>query len=422
MGSYQTPVVVMDNGTGLTKMGFSGNDAPSFVIPTAIATLSNSGKTSKITSSKNMNFVSKRELADLDFFIGEDALIAGNGPTYDVSYPVKQGQIEDWDQMERFWEMSIFKYLRCEPEDHFFLLTEAPLNQPENRESTAEIMFESFNCAGLYIAVQAVLALAASWTSSKVQDRSLTGTVIDSGDGITHVIPVAEGYVIGTSIKSILIAGRDVTYFIQQFLRDRGEPDTSIHTAEKIKRQFCYVCPDILKEFKKFDQYPAEKFAHFIVEHAETNRKSEIDIGYERFLAPEMFFNPEIWSNDNYLPLPQLVDQVIQSSPIDMRKSLYRNIVLSGGSTMFRDFGRRIQRDLKLLVNERIGLSEKLSGVKSTGIDVQIISHKKQNYAVWFGGSLLALTFEFKNHCYTKKNYDEYGPNIVRNFSSFSVP
>ena len=64
------------------------------------------------------------------------------------------------------------------------------MNPPENRENTAEIMFESFNCQGLYIAVQAVLALAASWTSSKVTDRSLTGTVIDSGDGVTHVIPV----------------------------------------------------------------------------------------------------------------------------------------------------------------------------------------------------------------------------------------
>ena len=68
--------------------------------------------------------------------------------------------------------------------------TEPPLNPPENRENTAEIFFESFNIQGLYIAVQAVLALAASWSSSKVTDRTLTGTVIDSGDGVTHVIPV----------------------------------------------------------------------------------------------------------------------------------------------------------------------------------------------------------------------------------------
>ena len=92
--------------------------------------------------------------------------------------------------MERFLQQCIFKYLRAEPEDHYFLLTEPPLNTPENREYTAEIMFESFNVSGLYIAVQAVLALAASWTAKNPQERSLTGIVVDSGDGVTHVIPV----------------------------------------------------------------------------------------------------------------------------------------------------------------------------------------------------------------------------------------
>lgn len=76
--------------------------------------------------------------------------------------------VEDWDLMEKFMEQCIFKYLRAEPEDHHFLLTEPPLNTPENREYTAEIMFESFNIPGLYIAVQAVLSLAASWTRRQV--------------------------------------------------------------------------------------------------------------------------------------------------------------------------------------------------------------------------------------------------------------
>ncbi|CAH2003273.1 unnamed protein product [Acanthoscelides obtectus] len=89
--------------------------------------------------------------------------------------------------MEKFLEQCIFKYLRAEPEDHYFLLTEPPLNTPENREYLAEIMFESFNVPGLYIAVQAVLALAAN--------RCLTGVVIDSGDGVTHVIPVVSNNV-----------------------------------------------------------------------------------------------------------------------------------------------------------------------------------------------------------------------------------
>ena len=86
-----------------------------------------------------------------------------------LQWPIRHGVVDDWDLMERFWEQTVFKYLRAEPEDHYFLLTEPPLNTPENREYTAEIMFETFNVPGLYIAVQAVLALAASWTSRQVR-------------------------------------------------------------------------------------------------------------------------------------------------------------------------------------------------------------------------------------------------------------
>lgn len=276
-----------------------------------------------------------------------------------------------------------------------------PLNPPENRENTAEIFFESFNCAGLYIAVQAVLALAASWTSSKVSDRSLTGTVIDSGDGVTHVIPVAEGYVIGSSIKSIPIAGRDLTYFVQSLLRDRGEPDSSLKTAQEIKEEYCYVCPDIVKEFTKFDRDPT-KFAKHTVRHP-GGREVTIDVGYERFLAPEVFFNPEIYSSDFLTPLPVVVDNVIQQSPIDVRRGLYKNIVLSGGSTLYKDFGRRLQRDIKHLVDARIKASEVRSrGAKSGGLEVQVISHKRQRHGPWFGGSLLGQTPEFRSYCHTK--------------------
>ncbi|GMM53052.1 actin-related protein 3 [Starmerella bacillaris] len=399
-----TPAVVMDNGTGLTKLGFAGNDSPSFILPTAIATNEDSTRSRRTSPS---------------YVIGEEALARADGQNYSLSYPIRHGQIENWDQMERFWESSIFKYLRCEPEDHRFLLTEPPLNAPENREMTAEIMFETFNCAGLYIAVQAVLALAASWTSPKVVGQPLTGTVIDSGDGVTHVIAVAEGYVIGSSIKHIPIAGRDITSFIQTMLRDRGEKDTSLRTAERIKQEYCYVCPDIVTEFKRYDQdvtrfkkYEAEQNAGKVV---------TVDVGYERFMAPEIFFSPEIATPDYLTPLPEVVDNVVQSSPIDVRKGLYKNIVLSGGSTMFKDFGRRLQRDVKHLVDQRLRQYEQQAGVKSSGVEVQVVSHKRQRSAVWFGGSLMAQTPEFKNYCYSKQDYDEYGPGIVRQFSLMNV-
>eukprot|EP00960_Hanusia_phi_P006030 173749-Hanusia_phi.AAC.1 len=108
-------------------------------------------------------------IEDLDYFVGDEAI---KQKTYSINYPVRHGQVDNWDHMERFWQQCMFQYLRCEPEEHNFLLTEPPMNAPENREYTAEIMFESFNVKGLHIAVQAVLALAASWT--KKENRTLT--------------------------------------------------------------------------------------------------------------------------------------------------------------------------------------------------------------------------------------------------------
>ena len=179
-------------------MGFAGNDEPQFIIPTALTSKKSAGH---------------GKIDDLNFETGWQAIEtnkkSGGGQIY---YPIRHGQVENWDMMESYWQHCIFKYLQCDPESHYFMLTEPPLNAPENREYTAEIMFETFNVPGLYIAVQAVLALASSWTAmEKVDGKNMfTGTVIDSGDGVTHVIPVVDGYAIGSAIKHIPLAGRDI--------------------------------------------------------------------------------------------------------------------------------------------------------------------------------------------------------------------
>jgi actin-related protein 3 len=416
MSKTGLPAVVIDNGTGYTKMGFAGNVEPQYIIPSIIATQEGKGAQKAATQKKGVE--------DLDFYIGDEALQYTK--TYDMFYPVKHGQIENWTHMEYFWEQCIFKYLRCEPEDHFFLLTEPPLNAPENREYTAEIMFETFNVPGLYIAVQAVLALAASWTSKSVKERTLTGTVIDSGDGVTHVIPVAEGYVIGSSIKHIPLAGRDITAFVQQLMRERAEPcppEQSMEVAKRVKEQYSYVCPDIVKEYAKYDAEQSKWIRQYEGKHSVTSKPFTVDIGYERFLGPEIFFNPEIFSSDFLTPLPKVVDDTIQTCPIDVRRGLYKNIVLSGGSTMFKDFGKRLARDIKRSVDYRIKRSEELSGgkIKAVPLEVNVISHHMQRYAVWFGGSMLASTPEFYNVCHTKKQYDEIGPSICRHNPVFGA-
>jgi len=371
----------------------------------------------------------KGDLSDLDFYIGDEAIEKGFGD-YQINYPMKAGQVSNWDNMEKYWEQCFYKYLRCEPEKHYVMLTEPPLNAPENREYTAEIMFETFNVSGLYIAVQAVLALSASWTAKKSKKLGLTGsmsgTVIDSGDGVTHVIPVADGYVIGSSIKHVPLAGRNITNFIQAFLKEREmgiPPEESLLIAQKIKEDYCYVCSDIAKEFIKFDETPEKMVKNFESFHKKTQKKWKIDIGYEQFLGPEIFFNPDIFSNQFTTPLPDLVDKVIQSCPIDCRRPLYKNIVLSGGSTMFNKFGRRVERDILRIVDDRLQKSQQISKSETAPkkIEVNVISHPMQRYAVWFGGSMVGSTPKFHSNCHSKADYDEHGPSIARHSRVFKA-
>jgi actin-related protein 3 len=125
------------------------------------------------------------------------------------------------------------------------------------------------------------------------------------------------------------------------------------------------------------------------------------DVGYERFLGPEVFFNPEIFSSDFTTPLPDVVDDAIVKCPIDVRRGLYKNIVLSGGTTMFKDFGKRLQRDIKKNVDQRMQaniarLGKLVHDTPPPAVDVNVISHPMQRYAVWFGGSMLASTVSAK--------------------------
>jgi len=399
------PTAVVDIGTGYTKLGFAGNSEPSFIFPSQIGVRESASFGGKV----------HQGLDDLDFYIGDEA----TRPNYATKWPLRHGVVEDWDLYEKFMEQIMFKYLRTEPEDHYFLLTEPPMNPPENREYLAEIMFESFNVPGIFIAVQAVLALAASWIHRDAGDRSLTGTVIDSGDGVTHVIPVADGYVIGSCIKHIPIAGRDITHFIASLLKERETgipPEQSMEVAKAIKEKFCYVCPDIAKEYRKYESDVEKWVKNYTGQHNVTKKSFQIDVGHERFMAPEIFFHPEFANPDFTTSISDVVDNVIANCPIDARRPLYGNIVLSGGSTMFKDFGRRLQRDVNKLINNRIKVAAELSNatMKPEPMRVEVISHPMQRYAVWFGGSIIGNTPEFAKSVKTKAEYEEYGPSICR--------
>jgi actin-related protein 3 len=394
------PAVVIDNGTGYTKMGFAGNSEPQYIIPTAVA----------IPSKDN----GKGDFADLDYHIGDAAYHPSIHNTHRTVQPIAEGQIANWDLMEKLWHQSYYKYLRCDPELHYTVLTEPPMNDPKNKDYMAEVMFETFNVPGLQIAVQAVLALIASWESKKAAGRNpMTGLVVDSGDGVTHIIPVVDGFVIGSCIKHIPIAGRDMTKFVFEMHKDRENIPRSegMRIARETKENHCYVCKDMLKEFRKYDQMPDGNILNLDDVLVEGSRETpfEYQVGYERFLAAEIFFNPAIYTSQAPLPLPELIDQVVMSCPMDCRLDLLKSIVLSGGSTLYKDFAKRVQMDVKKIVDRRLQASN-----ANASAEVTVLNHSMQRFAVWYGGSTMASMSTFEQNVVMRAQFDEVGPSVMR--------
>ena len=170
----------MDSPCRYTKVGYAGNPIPSAVFPTAIAYRSNVG-VEEVTQRKKRNDGLYKSVEDLDYLVGENAFGHNN---YIPTCPIQHGIIQDWNSMEKIFDYSLYQELRCNPEEHYFLITEPFNNTPvsivipshsqENREYTAEVLFETFNAPGMYIATQAVLCLYASeLSSSRTQPVSL---------------------------------------------------------------------------------------------------------------------------------------------------------------------------------------------------------------------------------------------------------
>uniref|UniRef100_A0A453S0L7 Actin-related protein 3 n=1 Tax=Aegilops tauschii subsp. strangulata TaxID=200361 RepID=A0A453S0L7_AEGTS len=250
----------------------------------------------------------------------------------------------------------------------------------------------------------------------------MTGVVVDIGDGAPHIVPVVNGYVIGSSIKSFPLSGSDVTQFVMQLLQERGEllpPDDALDIARRVKETYCYTPSDIVKEFKKHDSKPSKYIKQWSAIKPKTGVPYTIDVGYERFLGPEIFFHPEMYSADFSTPLPELIDSCVQSAPIDTRRALYKNIVLSGGTTMFKDFHKRLQNNIKKIVDERVAETNAHHRVEVKPVEVNVVTHPIQSYAVWFGGSVAASSHEFFECCHTKEDYEEHGASICRTSTVF---
>ncbi|GCB69376.1 hypothetical protein scyTo_0013963 [Scyliorhinus torazame] len=301
-------------------------------------------------------------------------------PDLKLVRPTRQGIIVDWAAAEELLRHVFYEDLKVSPEERAVLISDPPLSPTTNREQIAELLFERFNVPAMYISYQSVLAV---YSYGKT-----TGLVVDSGDGVTHSVPVHEGYNLPDSISRIDLGGHDLTTYLIKLLSEAGNAfhEKGRYIVEDIKQKCCYVAVDC----------PGDEATRLV--NYELPDGHVITVGTERFTCPEALFNPSAMGS-NQEGIHIMTSNSLKKVQPQVRQLMYDNVLLSGGSTLFRGFNVRFCKEIFPLAPD--------------DLKTKIHALPERKFAVWIGGSILASLHAFQSMWIHQADYTEHGPLIV---------
>ena len=367
--NQEAPTIIIDAGSGNTRAGMAGDSAPRAVFPSIIGRL------------RHRNILVGLNLFSKTVFVGDE--VRSKRSILYVKYPIEHGIVTNWDDMEELLHHTFYNELHVEPNLHPLLVTEPLLNPKANREKMTQIVFENFNTPLFHLSLNAVLALLSTGRNN--------GLVIDSGDGVSHTVPIYKGFPLTSAISRLDLAGRGLTDYLAKIIAEQGY-DFSCSERDilrDMKEKLGYVSLDFQEEMQKDRSICEEKTYEY--------QGSEIRIGNGMFRCVEPLFQPSLIGM-SACGLPDVAFHSIMRCDIDIRKVMFRNIVLSGGSSLFPGMGERMQKEIAYLA--------------PSSATVKVRSPETQ-HSTWIGGSILASLDQFETMCISKQDYDEVGPCIV---------
>lgn len=362
--SFEADAIVIDNGSGLISAGFAGSDNPRAQFP---------------------SIVGKESLLSKACYVGNEA--QAKRDVLHISYPIQDGIVTNWDDMEQIWYHTFNDELRVAPEEHFCLMSESVVNPKPNREIVVEILLEKFQVPSCFLASQSTLALYSSGRE--------TGLILESGYTTTRAVPIYTGSPLKYAIQQLNLGGKHLTEYLTTLLNNRGY-EFNAGNVNDIKQSLCYVPID----------FEREKTLAATTSSLETTYKlpdnQVVTLNSERFQCTQPLFDPSLVHNEG-CGIDLLLYNAASKCCGEIRQSLYENLVLAGGNTMFDGISGRLHK----------GLEARASNMK-----IKIVAPSERKLSVWIGGTIVGSLSSFQPYWLGLGEYLEYGPaSVSRKFT-----
>ena len=362
------PTIIIDNGSCFIKSGFSNEDSPKSCLRNCIG------------------YPKNKEIYYKDYYLGRQ--MKGQMNALNLKYPIKDGIIDNWDDLEKNWEYIFKKELEVEPSEYNVILTQPLMNSKNEKEKMAQIMFENFDVSSLYLAYSVDLSFYSSNQES--------GLFVDLGASSIQMSAFLYYTPIPHKFERLYYGGNSITDYLFELFHHNCKMfynDKNKSSVEDIKEKACYVALDYKNE-------DVEPFSYILPDN------KEIFVNKERIQATEALFNPELIlrENDLTLGLHRTCNRIIEKfNDNDEKVEIYKCIYLSGGNSLFKGLKERLTKEL-----------EDLAGNPYKKLKlVNVIISEYGKFSVWMGGQILSNLSTFDKILTTKEMYEESGSSIV---------